>query len=118
MSPLRKSALAWCLAATALAASALGGSFLYLQNETYADAEYVETNIGKVAGERNFKLEEARKAGYSDTEIANFISKSDSKSFDRNWSRIAIAIGIMYAIIMLGVVASTLMREARTTSAR
>ena len=118
MSPLRKSAIALCIAATALAASALGSSFLYLQNETYADAEYVETNISRIAAERNFKLDDARKAGYADTEIAKFISKADAKNFDRNWSRIAITIGIVYSIIMLGVAASTLMREARTKSAR
>jgi len=115
MSPLRKSALAWCFATTALAASALGGSFIYLRNQAYFDPEYVETNIDKIVIERGWEssLETARKAGYTDKETALFISRADTMTFERDWSQLAITIGILYTVIIVGIAASTLMREAR-----
>lgn len=116
MSPLWKSAIAWCLATTALAASAIGGAFLYLQSESYVDSEYIETHIRRVAAEREFKLEDARKSGYTDAEIAAFLSKADRASFDRVWSRILITIGLLYVVVILGITSSTLVREVRNSA--
>lgn len=118
MSSLRSTATAWCATVTALAAFVLGASFLYLHSDIYTDADYVEINIREIASKRGFQLEEARRARYSDGEIAAHLSKQDSKSFERNWMRVSIMTGIVYGLVMFGLIATLLVREALSSTVR
>ena len=113
MSPIRKKAFASVLVATALAIAALAASFIYLQEQHVTDQAFVESKIQTVAADRNFKLEEARKEGYSDTEIANFLVKSNRAEFDRLWWRVFLTVSAIYVVLILGVFASTLARESK-----
>lgn len=83
MTPIRKRAIAWVLAATAFAVASLAASFIYLRDQHLNDQTLVESKIQVVATERGFKLEEARKAGYSDSEIAKFLVTADRAEFDQ-----------------------------------
>ncbi|MDP2819382.1 MAG: hypothetical protein Q8O29_14165 [Polaromonas sp.] len=113
MTPIRKRAIAWVLAATAVAVASLAVSFIYLRDQHLNDLTLVESKIQVVADERGFKLEEARKAGYSDSEIAKFLVAADRAEFDQQWLRILLAVSAIYAVIVLGVFASTLLHESK-----
>ena len=113
MSPIRKKAFASVLVATALAIAALTASFIYLREQNVTDEAFVESKIQAVAADRNFKLEEARKEGYSDSEIASFLVKSNRAEFDRLWWRIFLTVSAIYAVLILGVFASTLVLESK-----
>lgn len=114
MSPIRKIAFAWVVIATALAIATLAASFIYLREQHITDQAFVESRIQVVATERGFKLEEARKAGYSDSEIAGFIIKADRAEFDRLWWRIFLIVSAIYVVFVLGVFAFTLLRESKS----
>jgi len=112
MSVLRKKALAWVLSVTALAVSSLAASFVYLHDHFPTDPTYVDTSISVVAGERGFRLEDARKSGYSDEEIAAYLVKANRAEFDRLWWRILIVVLAVYVVVVFGIVATTLQRES------
>ena len=112
MSVLRKNALAWVLSVTALAVSSLAASFVYLHDQFPTDPAYVDTRIAVVAGERGYRLEDARKSGYSNEEIAAYLVKANRAEFDRQWWRILIVVLAVYVVVVFGIVATTLQRES------
>lgn len=109
MTSLRKQALAWLLGLTALAVSAIGTSFVVLHDELPTDPAFVETHL---EASRNFDVFGARKANYSDQEIAAFVVKANQSEFDRQWYRALSIVGVLYLILVLGIGASTLRKEA------
>ena len=113
MSSIRKKAFAWVLIATALAFAALAASFIYLREQHITDQAFVKSRIQAVATERGFRLEEARRAGYSDSEIATFIVEANRAKFDRLWWRIFLTVSAIYVVVILGVFSYTLLRESR-----
>lgn len=112
MTSLRKRALAWLLVLTALAASSLGASFIYLRDEIQTDPVFIETRISKVAASRGFDLDGARKEKYSEEEIVAFLVKANRAAFDHQWYRILAIVGSLYFVLALGVVAVMLRKEA------
>lgn len=109
MTSLRKKAAAWFLGLTALAISAIGGSFVILRDELPTDPAFVETHL---EASRNFDVSGARKANYSDQEIAAFVVKANQAEFDRQWYRLLSIISILYLVLALGIGATTLRTEA------
>lgn len=114
MSPIRKISFAWVVIATALAIALLAASFVYLREQHVTDQSFVESRIQAVAIERGFKLEEARKEGYSDSQIASHFIKADRAEFDRLWWRIVLVVSAIYVVFVLGVFAFTLLRESQS----
>jgi hypothetical protein len=104
------------LAVTALALSALAATFIYLQEKFPTDPAYIDTRISHAADQRGFRLEEARKSGYNDEEIAAYLVKANRAEFDRQWWRILIAVLAVYGIAVFGIAAITLQRESSTKS--
>ena len=113
MNPVRKAAIAWALSVTALAVAVLAGSFIYLRGQHLRDETLVESRIGSVSLKRGFKLEEARKAGYTDVEIAKYFAKTDKAEFDERWELIFTATMGIYIVVILGILSSTLHRESK-----
>ncbi len=113
MNKIRKKALAWILATTALAVAFLAGSFIYLKCQHLTDVELIESRIQYIAKEREFSLKDARKEGYSDREIASYFAKISRAEFNERWLFILLAVGSIYGVSVLGIVASTLLYESR-----
>ena len=88
MSPLRKKALAWVVITTAVAFAGIAGSFAYLREQHITDEALIESKIQAFASVRGFKLEEARKAGYSDTDVAAYFAKADRAELNHQWMRV------------------------------
>lgn len=114
MTLLRKHAVAWLLVLTALAGSSAGGSFIYLRDEIQTDPAYIETHLSKVADSLRVDLDAARKAGYSDVDIAAGIVKANRAEFDQQWYRILAIVGALYFVSVLGVLAVMFRREAES----
>jgi hypothetical protein len=112
MSSLRKKAAAWMLTVTALTLSALAATFIYLHEQFPTDPAYIDTRISDVADQRGFRIEEARKEGYKDEEIAAYLVKANRAEFDRQWWRLLVAVLAVYGIAVFGIVAITLQRES------
>lgn len=113
MSSLRKQALAWLLGLTALAVSAIGSGSIVLHEKLPTDAKFVETHLESA---RKFDVPGARKANYSDQEIADFVVKINQAEFDRQWHRLISIVGALYLILALGICAVTLNKEAAAQS--
>ena len=111
---LRKHTAAWLLVLTALAASSVGGSFIYLRDEIQTDPAFIETQITKVAASRGLDLAGARKEKYSEQEIVAFLVKANRAEFDHQWYRILAIVGSLYFVLVLGVLAAMLRREAKS----
>ena len=112
MSPLRKKSLAWALVATAVAFAALAVSFAYLRERHVTDEALIESKVTDFAKDQRFKLDEARKAGYSDAEIAAHLAKAGRAEFDHQWKRILLAVSSSYIVVVLVISATVLLRES------
>lgn len=111
-----KLAIASVLIASAIAVTALSVSFLYLNEKHLTEKSLIELNIDSIAGKRNFKLEEARKSGYSDKEIAAYLVATDQAEFDILWRRILYGVCTAYAVTILAIGATTLIRGSNVIS--
>lgn len=105
--------MAWLLVLTALAASSIGSSFIYLQDEIQTDPAYIEFNLSKIAAGDGWDLAAARKANYTDEEIVSGIMKKNRAEFNRRWYRILEIVGSLYIVSLLGVLAVMLRKEAK-----
>lgn len=112
MTLLRKHTVSWLLVLTALAASSVGGGFIYLRNEIQTDPAYIETHLSKVAENIRLDLDAAKKVGYSEVDIAAGIVKMNRAEFDQQWYRILTTVGVLYLVSILGVLAVMFRREA------
>lgn len=113
MTTARKQAAAWLLAVTALALSVLAAARVYLSDQFPRDPAFVETQFESVAS-KQLRLEDARKAGYSDKELADFLVRRNQAEFERQWNRTLLVACAIYLILVLGIGASLLSREANS----
>lgn len=109
MTSLRKQAASWLFVFSALAISAIGGSFIFLNNEIPTDPTFIETHLNE---SRNFDVVGARKEGYSDKEITEYVIKTNKSEFNQKWYRLLSVVVTLYTISVLGVVAITFRKEA------
>jgi len=114
MTPARKNAVAWLLAVTALAVLALTAVHIHLGNQFPVDPALVETQFESVAG-KQLRLEDARRAGYSDQEMASFLVRRNRAEFDRQWNLALLLVSAVYVVLVLGIGASILLREAKNS---
>lgn len=114
MTSLRKRTLAWLLVLTALAATSVGGSFIYLSGEIPTGPAFIEANLSEITDSLGVNLVAARKAGYTDQQIAAGLAKKNQAEFDHRWYRILAIVGLLYFVSVLGVLAVMLLREAKS----
>ncbi len=113
MSPIRKGALVWVLVVTAVAVATLAGSFIYLREHHLTDQALIEVRLEALAAERGYRLEEARKAGASNSAIAAHFAKQNRAEFDHLWWQIVVTVASVYVVIVLSIFAFSLIRESR-----
>ena len=112
MTTLRKQAISWFVALTAIAVSALAGAFIYLRDEIPTDPAFIETNTAQIASYLSFDIEGARKH-YSEEEIVAFMVKANQADFDQQWFRVLTIIGSLYFVLSLGILAVVFRKEAQ-----
>jgi hypothetical protein len=112
MTTLRKQAISWLVALTAITVSALAGTFIYLRDKIPTDPAFIETRTTQIASGRSFDIEGARKH-YSEEEIVAFLVKANQADFDRQWFRVLITVGSLYSVLSLGILAVVLRKEAQ-----
>lgn len=113
MTQLRKKTVALLFGITALAISALGGSFVFLHDEIQTAPTFIETHLEE---SKHFDVEGARKANYSDQEIVTFIVKKNQAEFDRQWYRLLSIVGALYIVLALGIIAITFRKESNSST--
>jgi len=109
---IRKHSVAWLLVLTALAASSVGSSFIYLRDEFQTDTAYIKSHLHQIADSYGMSLTDARKAGWSDEAIAEGLGRANESEFDHRWYRILAIVGALYLVSVLGVFAVMFHREA------
>ena len=112
MTTLRKQAISWFVALTAIAVAALAGAFIYLRDEIPTDPAFIETKTTQIASYRSFDIEGARKH-YSEEEIVAFLVKANHADFDQQWFRVLTIIGSLYSVLSLGILAVVFRKEAQ-----
>lgn len=55
----------------------------YLEWKYPASVEYVERNLASPTIAEQFKVEEAKKSGYSENEIAKYLAEKNSETFEK-----------------------------------
>jgi hypothetical protein len=103
---MHRKSLAWILTATALALAAVAGGYLYLRGVYVTDASLTEARIREVAMDRGFDLGAARKSGYSDAEVAQYLAKRDEAEFADRWQLLLVTAGAVYVVCVIGILAS------------
>lgn len=112
MTILRKQAISWFVALTAIVVSALAGTFIYLRDEIPTEPAFIETKVTQIAAARSFDIGGARKL-YSEEEVVDFLVKANQADFDRQWFRVLTIVGALYSVLSLGILAIVLRKEAQ-----
>jgi hypothetical protein len=103
-----RATVARILVATALALASVAAGYLYLRGLYVTDTALAEARIPEVTSQRGFDLEGARKSGYTDLEIATFLVKRNEAEFADRWRTLLVAVGAIYGVIVLGILASAM----------
>lgn len=89
------------LAVTAIAIATLAVGLIFQKTKYPADVDLVEARLIDIAKDKNFKLDEARSAGYPDRELAEHLAKSNNAE-GRQFREIFItALGACYVVLVL-----------------
>lgn len=90
----------WCFLVAALIAFYVAAHF-YLDSKYPTSAEFIKRSLSSPRITRQFKIEEAKKAGYSEEEIAEYLAQSYSEKFRKYRNRIIMVEGTVFVISLL-----------------